>query len=302
MRNKRKWFLVAIAILTLITLFVLNASTPGRQVVGCLEGCGNPADRQAGGLRAVSLNMLHGIPRFTDLDARLQLIAAEVQLLDADVIILQEVPWRLGRENTAETLAQMLGFNYLYLRANGNKSLITFEEGEAILSRFPLSDVVFTELEPPVDIFQNRVVLGATAVTPWGEVRVFGTHLTHNNPQVNQRQIEALRQFVEANTTGFTVVAGDFNAWEDTPQMENLANAWTDTFRQAQLGDAGLTCCIDDLTNPDEALEMRIDYIFLVNFRGELIRADHAFYRPFQAGEGWQWASDHTGLVVEVVP
>jgi endonuclease/exonuclease/phosphatase family metal-dependent hydrolase len=298
----RKWFLVAIAILTLITMFVLNASSPGRQVVGCLEGCGNPADRQAGGLRVVSLNMLHGIPRFTDLDARLQLITAEMQRLDADVIILQEVPWRLARKNTAATLAQALGFNYLYLRANGNKSLITFEEGEAILSRFPLNDVVFTELEPQVDLFQNRMALGATVVTPWGEVRLFGTHLTHNNPQVNQGQVEALRQFVEANTSGFTMVAGDFNAWEDTPQMEVLASAWTDTYRQAHPSDAGLTCCIDDLTNPDVALEVRIDYIFLVNFHGELIRADHAFYSPFQAGEGWQWASDHTGLVVEVVP
>jgi endonuclease/exonuclease/phosphatase family metal-dependent hydrolase len=302
MRNMRKWFLVAIAILTLITLFVLNASIHGRQVVGCLEGCGNPADRQTGGLRVVSLNMLHGIPRFTDLDVRVKLISAELRRLDGDVIILQEVPWRLGNKNIAETLAQALGYNYMYLRANGNKNMITFEEGEAILSRFPLKDVVHAELVPRVDLFQHRVVLGATSVTPWGEVRLFGTHLTHNDPQLNQGQVEALRQFVEANSTGFTVVAGDFNAWEDTPQIEKLTGSWTDTYRQAHPGDAGLTCCIDELTNPDEALEMRIDYIFLVNFRGELIRADHAFYSPFRAGEGWQWALDHTGLVVEVMP
>jgi len=291
-----------LVVLSLFTLFVLNASIPGHDVYGCPQGCATATERRDGSLRVVSFNMLHDIPRFTDLDARLQLIATEMQRLDADVIFLQEVPWRLGHKNTAETLAQALGFNYLYLRANGNKSLITFEEGEAILSRFPLSDVVFTELEPQVDLFQNRVVLDATADTPWGEVRLFGTHLTHNNPQVNQGQVEALRQFVEANTSGFTVVAGDFNAWEDTPQMEVLANAWTDTYRQAHPGDAGLTCCIDDLTDPDEALEMRIDYIFLVNFQGELVGADHAFYSPFQAGNGWQWASDHTGLKVEVVP
>jgi hypothetical protein len=30
--------------------------------------------------------------------------------------------------------------------------------------------------------------------------------------------------------------------------------------------------------------------------------AEHAFYSPFEVAGDWQWAADHTGLVVEVEP
>ena len=295
--------LLLVIILVLLALYIINASRPGRGPEGCPEGCATTVEPGAGPLRVVSLNMLHGFPSFKDLKLRLDLIATEIRRLDADVVLLQEVPWTIGTGNAAEVVAQKLGYNYLYYRANGNKNLIFFEEGEAILSRFPFRETEFTELQPRAGLFESRVALGAMAITPWGEVTFYVAHLTDKDPKVNAGQAEDLRSFVEAHTSGFAVVAGDFNAREDSPQIKQLASVWTDTYRAAHPNDKGLTCCIDDLTaNPGEPLEERIDYIFLVHVSGKIISVEHVFDHPFKVGDGWQWSSDHTGLMLEIQP
>lgn len=301
-RRIRK-LLFLVIILILLSLYIMNASKPGLSVEGCPDECAITVEPGIGPLRVVSLNMLHGFPRFTDLQLRLDLIATEIRRLNADVVLLQEVPWVRGTGNAAEVVAQKLGYNYIYYRANGNRNLILFEEGEAILSRYPLSKVVFTELQPQAGFFESRVTLGASAVTPWGELFFYVAHLTDKNPKVNEGQAEELKSFVESHTNGLAIVAGDFNAKEDSPQIQRLASVWTDTYRVAYPDDAGLTCCIDELkANPGELLEERIDYIFLVHEIGKIIRVEHVFDHPFKVGDGWHWASDHTGLMVEIEP
>lgn len=176
-----KRLLLAVLLLVLVLLailFVFNASIPGRAVEGCPKGCATQSARRVGPLRVVNLNMLHGFPNFRDLPLRLDLIAAEIHRLDADVVLLEEVPWTRATGNGAQFLAQQLGYNYLYYRAEGNRHLIFFETGQAILSRFPLKDVVFSVLPPKAGFFESRVALGATATTPLGEVAFFVTHLT----------------------------------------------------------------------------------------------------------------------------
>jgi endonuclease/exonuclease/phosphatase family metal-dependent hydrolase len=224
-------YLILVVILLLLAAFALNASRPGRAVEGCLQDCATQVGRATGSLRVLSLNMLHGFPDFKHLSSRLELIAAEVRRLDADVVLLQEVPWTTTTGNAAKSLAQQLGYNYLYYRANGNRWLIFFEEGEAILSRFPLKDPSFTALQPSAGFFESRVTLSATATTPWGDVTFFVAHLTDKDPQVARGQAESLRSFVEAHTHGLAVVAGDFNSREDSPQITSLAASWTDAYR-----------------------------------------------------------------------
>ena len=273
---------------------------------GCPKGCAREVERNAGPLRIVSLNMLHGHPDFEDLPLRLDLIASEIQRLEADIVLLQETPWTRATGNGAEYLAKKLGYNYLYYRANGNRHLIFFEEGEAILSRFPLKDPQISVLQPKAGFFENRVTVGATAVTPQEEVTLFVTHLTDKDPQVNRRQAESLRIFIEGHAKSLTFVAGDFNTQENSPQIKGLSNHWIDAFRTTHPGNQGFTCCIDNLVSgPGEPLEKRIDYVFLV--RGEGVDGDslsvqHVFDQPFPVGSGWQWASDHTGLLVELEP
>jgi endonuclease/exonuclease/phosphatase family metal-dependent hydrolase len=220
-RRPRRWiyFLLA-ALLLLIVAWLFNVSRPGRRVEGCPEGCAAVAPRTSGPLRVLSLNMLHGFPRFDHLDDRLDLIAAEIQRLDPDIVCLQEVPWHWG--SAAQDLAERTGLNHLYMRANGNRWAILFEEGEAILSRYPLRDATATGLAPRAGLFEHRVALQATAVTPWGDLRVVSTHLTHGDPAVNETQAASLIAFVNASDTGAppAVVAGDFNAREDSAQIQ----------------------------------------------------------------------------------
>jgi endonuclease/exonuclease/phosphatase family metal-dependent hydrolase len=191
--------------------------------------------------------------------------------------------------------------NYLTLRANGNRRAILFEEGEAILSRYPLRDPAATELEPSAGFFEHRVALQATAATSWGNLRVVSTHLTHGDPAVNQAQADSLIAFVDAIGSGTpAAVAGDFNARQDSPQIGALyAAGWIDTYRAAHPDEPGLTCCIDDPTDADQALSKRIDYIFLIPGDGSFSIDDSrvVFDQPLLGGDGPLWASDHAGLL-----
>ncbi|HSJ53071.1 MAG TPA: endonuclease/exonuclease/phosphatase family protein [Anaerolineae bacterium] len=287
----------------LLTTWVLLASRPGSHVDGCPQGCSTAASRHEGPLRVMSLNVLHGFPEFEHLPRRLDLVAAEIRRQDADIVCLQEVPWTRRLGNGAEYLAGRTGLNFLYLRANGNRGTILFEEGEAILSRYPLRAPAFVELEPRAGFFEHRMVLHATAVTPWGDVRVFATHLTAGDAAINRGQAASLEAFVAATGSGPAIVAGDLNAREDSPQIQALARGWIDTYRFANPGDAGPTCCIDDLAAESEPLEKRIDYLFLVPGLGEgpqVVSCQRVLDRAVRVADGWQWASDHVGLLAHI--
>ncbi len=254
----------------------------------------------------MSLNVLHGFPRFGHLSERLDRIAEEIRAQDADVVCLQEVPWMPHLGSGARYLAERAGLNYQYLRANGNRWAILFEEGEAILSRYPLRDATFIELKPRAGFFEHRVVLAATAVTPWGDVRFFVAHLTHGAPEVNRAQAASLMAFVAAPGGGPAIVAGDFNATEDTPQIQALTRQWVDTYRAVHPNDndEGYTCCADDPSaGLAERLEERIDYVFLAPGTAhstEVVSSQRVLDQPFRTADGWLWASDHAGLLTVI--
>jgi endonuclease/exonuclease/phosphatase family metal-dependent hydrolase len=299
MVRRRRTCLAAVGLLVVGATWVLHASRPGQRVEGCSEGCASLEPRNEGPLRVLSLNVLHDFPRFRHLEARLAHIAASIRDLDPDVVCLQEVPWRWG--SAARHLAEELELNYVYVRANGNRWAILFEEGEAILSRYPLREADLLELEPRASFFQRRMVLRATAETPWGPLRIFATHLTHDNPAANRGQTAALATFVARSGQGPAVVAGDFNAVEESPQIQALG--WVDTYRQVHPSQPGYTCCVDDLTGgPDQKLKQRIDYLFLVadEEQARVLGSQRVLDEPFYTAEGWLWASDHVGVLSEI--
>jgi endonuclease/exonuclease/phosphatase family metal-dependent hydrolase len=282
--------------------WAISASRPGSHVEGCPDGCVTAGERHEGPLRVLSLNVLHGFPGFEHLSRRLDHIAAEIRRQDADLVCLQEVPWTPHLGSGAQYLAERTGLNYLYLRANGNRWTILFEEGEVILSRFPLRDVAWIELRPRAGFFEHRMVLRATSATPWGDVAVFATHLTTGPPEINAAQAASLLAFVNASGGGPAIAAGDMNATEGSPQMQTLAAHWIDTYRSVHPSDPGFTCCVDDLAAPPtEVLEKRIDYLFLVPGRDvTVLDARRVLTQPDQVADGWQWASDHVGLLVTI--
>ena len=132
---------LAIVLSVLIIIFLLNVSKPGQYPTGCFEDCALQDAHKDGVFKVISLNMLHSYPDFEDLPIRLDIFTHEIQELDPDIICLQEVPWTKQTGNVAEQLANRTGLNYIYLRGNGNRSTIFFEEGLAILSKYPLSNL-----------------------------------------------------------------------------------------------------------------------------------------------------------------
>jgi endonuclease/exonuclease/phosphatase family metal-dependent hydrolase len=285
-----------------VLAFLSNASLPGREIEGCLQGCAQGEASQAQSLRVLSLNMLHGHPDFESLHERRTMIAGEIERLGVDIALLQEVPWTRRLERGSAYLAGRSGMNSAYLRANGNRWLIGFEEGELVLSRFPLVFVERSVLQPAAGFFENRVVLHAIVQASSRSLDLYVTHLTNGAPQVNQAQAESLRAFVEASAQHTALVAGDFNALEDSPQIASLSQDWLDTFRTANPHLPGFTCCIDDLSAAQAELSRRIDYIFLVpaGEQVEIVEARVVFDQPQRVGEGWLWASDHAGVLLEI--
>ena len=297
------WFIL-LAFLLLI-LWVLNVSIPGYRVEGCLTNCSSASHDDDGQVSILSLNMLHGFPSFEDIPTRLDLISTQIQQLDADIVLLQEVPWSLKTGSAARQLSARLAMNYAYFRANGNRAAILFEEGELILSKFPLKNPGSYELRPRAGFFENRVVLHADVVTPDGDLRMYVTHLTHGDPDINRGQAESLLTYVKSSGNQPKIVAGDFNATESSPQIITLSEEWSDSYRQLHPVEHGYTCCVEDLkSNPDEPYEKRIDYIFLAGEGSSdlsLLDAQRVFDHPEETGEGWQWASDHSGLMITIL-
>jgi len=280
----------------------LNVSKPGSHIVGCPRACAPMmASKDNREIIVMSLNILHGFPNFEHLEARLAMIASEIQHQQADIVCLEEVPWRPGMGSAAEYLAKQTGMNYVYLRANGNRKMIRFEEGSAILSRYPIKRTDFTELMPQAGFFEHRIVLHAVVEAPHGDLDVFVTHLTHRGEATNAGQAANLQRYVIENRTNFAIVAGDFNAVEEQPQIIALTNQWIDAYRAIHPHEAGMTCCIDDVTAvPGEGLGNRIDYIFLApiyNNDLELVRVRSILEQPLLDRSGWLWASDHIGLL-----
>lgn len=279
-----------------LALWVLAASRPSLWPSGCELGCAN-AERSPGPLRVLQLNMLHGFPRFAHLQARIDLIVDEIQRRDADVVLLEEVPWTIGTGSVVSELGRRTEMEHVFRRANGNRRTILFEEGDAILSRFPMREVTTTELPRGNQFFQHRIALAATLDTPWGPVQAVVTHLSGDSAEVSAAQIEALRDF--ADRPGYPgMIGGDFNARADSPPVVALAQQWTDVLRAASPPDTGATCCVDNLTAPPGTdLTERIDYLWITDAdSSRIVEAGRILVQPRRVAEGWLRASDHAGL------
>lgn len=290
-------------ILILLILLALNISIPGRTLEGCLGKCSTSIDPDPATLTVMSLNMLHGFPDFRDLGERLDQMADYFSLYNPDLILLQEVPWTSQYGNSARVLAEKLGLNYLYYRANGNRQAIYFEEGEAILSRYPLREPDSLELEPQAGFFEHRVALHGVIWAPQGKIDVFVTHLTNKKSDTNFLQANSLINFVDNSRAALKIIGGDFNASEGSDQILLLSENWVDAYRATNPGKPGFTCCYENRELAGEVqLDDRIDYVFVAGKEADRItirKMDVLLPLQSEDGSGY-WFSDHAGLLLEI--
>jgi endonuclease/exonuclease/phosphatase family metal-dependent hydrolase len=147
----------------------------------------------------------------------------------------------LGRKG--DHLAERTRLNHLYLRANGGRWATLLEEGEGILSRHPLRDIHFGEPQPRAEFCENRMVLAATAVTPWGKVRVFVTRLANRDAEVNRADAGSRMAFVTSGSHDLAIIVSDFNATDDAPQIREISRQAVDAYRGVHPKAAGPTYC-----------------------------------------------------------
>ena len=178
--------------------FAVMRRSPARQVDPVISGPG---------LSVVTLNMA----KSTEIDRILREFQGISALKDADILLLQEVKQdQNARQCAAELLAARLGLHVTYSPATTGVT----DQGLAILSRYPLSDVHVQPLKR-FDLryrSRTRIALAATADSPWGPVRIFNAHLdTRLNSAQRLEQLEPVLQ-ASGEVQGPLIIGGDFNS------------------------------------------------------------------------------------------
>jgi endonuclease/exonuclease/phosphatase family metal-dependent hydrolase len=262
-------------------------------------------------LTIVSYNMLHGWPHFSHLAAREELLRGEILALEPDIILLQEAAVVAGMGlHTSISLARSLDYDVVYQRANGKAAIIGFEEGEAILSRFPVLEWDVHELKPRPSLFERRIVLRAAVRTPAGVLEIYNLHLSHGRERAELREaqtLDAIRYVMESYAYKElpALLAGDFNFPPASRGYRLLEEAgFLDVWVGARPEDPGATSGIDDVLDPSENPRRRIDYLFVLPAGGKSFEIESVrlfLAEPKRVGEasqtGWLWASDHVGLI-----
>lgn len=215
-------------------------------------------------LKVVTYNIHHG----EGIDGRVDLerIAAALEELNADVIVLNEVDawWpRSGHVDQASWLADRLEMPYYFygpnLQGRGNPSAPGPPAyGNLLLSRFPLLGAENRPL-PRAGLSEPRGVIVAEVDVEGEPLTVLGTHLGLS-PQERYLQAAALRQLTVERLTDRRVLLGDLNADAAQPEIALLLG---DPFDPQAWVDVASRSPEPPLTFPAWAPRVRIDYILL---------------------------------------
>jgi endonuclease/exonuclease/phosphatase family metal-dependent hydrolase len=178
---------------------------------------------------------------------------------------------------------------------------MNFEEGPAILSRWPIVETEILDLPRCVKFYDPRVVLRAAIETPRGRMQVFSTHTSHDPCQARR-----LGEFVRAHTGPLPgLIMGDFNALESTEWMQALVRdaALVDAYRAANPSAPGPTVW-QRPDAPERTATRRVDFIFVRPGTAAAARVRSSrviLSTPGRLANGTTlWPSDHYGVVAEI--
>jgi endonuclease/exonuclease/phosphatase family metal-dependent hydrolase len=156
-------------------------------------------------ISAVSLNMA----KESDPDTVMRAIHSAPRLRDADLFLLQEVATQEGTSSVTDEIARKFGY-FAWFEPAARR---VYDQGLALISRYPIRDVQITHLKACDLRFhcRNRFAIGATVRTPWGDLRVWNTHL---DTRINaEERVEQLQPVIDeaSRYTGPQLIGGDFN-------------------------------------------------------------------------------------------
>ena len=286
-------------------------------LLGLALVAGPAAGEAPAALRVVTYNLLHGGPSSgllgddDHLDDRLAIVARELRDLRPDLVGLQESSIT-RRRHVAARLASELGLHWAHASATRRVSRIgfldtlvvwamNFEEGPAILSRWPIVEAEVIDLPRCARFYDPRVVLRAAVETPRGRLQTFSTHLAHDGCQARR-----LAEIVRAHAGPLpSLVMGDFNASESTDTIQTLVReaGLIDAFRAANPTAAGPTVW-QRPEAPDPTVTRRVDFIFVMPGTAAPARVRSSrtvLTTPGRLANGTVlWPSDHYGVVADI--
>lgn len=258
-------------------------------------------------LRVLSWNLWW---QFGPWQERAAAITKTLKKLDADVIGLQEI-WGKDGRNSAALQAKELGYHYHY--APGAK-INGVRMGNAILSRWPILKTKTLPLGSDGVNEEMRIAIFAQIDGPRGKIPVFCTHLNWQmaHSHIRQQQVRELVAFVKANK-GWKfppVICGDFNADPQSEEIRMMTGQTTAAVPNLVFHDAWAfvhgtkTGDTWDNINPFVAKEYepnrRIDYIFTgwprPDGAGHITDCKIVANAPIDG----IWPSDHFALLAEL--
>lgn len=235
------------------------------------------------GVRLAAFNIAHGRGR----DRRVDLgrTAAVIDRLAAHVVCLQEVDRHFGSRShdldQALELSRKLDMQVVFGASvtRSAKNGRPREYGNAVLSRLPLLTNELYALPASTGV-EPRSAQRVLVELEGGALWVVNTHLSHDSVTDRAAQACVVRGLVE-HGMGPAVIAGDFNADNDAPELAPLAD----------LRDAWMECGQGEgRTHPAHRPSRRLDHVLctadIVASQAQVVAAD---------------ASDHLPLVVDLL-
>jgi endonuclease/exonuclease/phosphatase family metal-dependent hydrolase len=245
-------------------------------------------------LTVVTLNLWHDQQ---DWPRRRALILEELRVLRPDVICLQEVLQHETLRNQAHDLAETLGYQVTFASVDPDTGVKRY--GNAILARHPVLETAWKPLAPLNDY---RVVAHLRIDFRGRALDVFVTHLHHTaeGAAIRAEQVRDLLAYVNArHGKGPVVLAGDFNAAPDAPELRPVMRRYVDVLAALHRGVAGDT--VTTLNPAKGHAPRRIDYVFVSRDGRPALRplsSEVVFDRPAADGT---WPSDHFGVAAKLL-
>ena len=244
-------------------------------------------------------------------DQRLEIVIEELRAFNPDIVGFNEASWTKATGSAAEKLAKALKMELQYARANPwfpgqtteqsdeTVKLTGFEEGELILSRYPILRYERKALNPRTsETGEGRAGLHVVVKGPGalGEIDVYITHLTGGDEKLRAAQAADFITFIGATRgAGPLLVLGDLNEAPGSAVQRAFLTAGLIDLAATRTDKPLNTCCREAITGEQPPLASRTDYIFASNWT--LQSVDAFGLLPRKRADGvLVYASDHNGL------
>jgi len=259
--------------------------------------------------------------RFGPWQERQQAIRTVLRELQPDIVGLQEV-WACGGENLAGWLASSLGMHWTWAASRAPERWqhrigdATVDIGNAVLSRWPITESGRVELAGRPDDDDGRLGLYARIEAPGYPVPFFTAHLSSatDGSVVRCQQVRVLADFVTAHSGGTdfpAVITGDFNAWPDSDEVRQFGGYKTapavpgqvflDAWEYASPAQPSATW---DAANPYVAAgfdpSVRIDYIHVARPGRDGLGSVSSVRRAGDRPVDGVWPSDHAAVLADL--